>query len=63
MNPFASFRVAIAALKVNEESLDHLAREAFLDPNTPDNPRAADTAAMRKILSAALSGTLDGLAE
>jgi alcohol dehydrogenase class IV len=52
---------SIAALNVTEGSLDHLAQEAFLDPNTPDNPRAADVAAMRKILAAALHGSLDGL--
>jgi alcohol dehydrogenase class IV len=52
----------IAALKVTEESLDLLAAEAFLDPNTPDNPRAADTAAMRRILAAAMAGDLAGLA-
>jgi alcohol dehydrogenase class IV len=52
---------AIAALHVTEDSLDFLAAEAFLDPNTPDNPRAADTAAMRKILAAALAGNLEGL--
>jgi len=51
----------IAALNVTEESLDHLAQEAFLDPNTPDNPRPADAAAMRSILAAALHGSLDGL--
>ena len=51
----------IDALKVTGDSLDFLAREAFLDPNTPDNPRPADTAAMRKILVAALQGSLDGL--
>jgi alcohol dehydrogenase class IV len=54
---------SIAALKVTEESLDFLAAEAFIDPNTPDNPRAADTAAMRKILAAALAGDLAGLAD
>jgi alcohol dehydrogenase class IV len=54
---------SIAALKVTEESLDHLAAEAFIDPNTPDNPRAADTAAMRKILAAAYTGTLAGLSD
>jgi alcohol dehydrogenase class IV len=53
----------IAALKVTEESLDPLAAEAFIDPNTPDNPRAADTAAMRKILAAAYTGTLAGLSD
>jgi len=52
----------IAALHVTEDSLDFLAAEAFLDPNTPDNPRPADTAAMRKILAAALAGSLEGLA-
>jgi alcohol dehydrogenase class IV len=51
----------IAALKVTEESLDFLAQEAFLDPNTPDNPRPADAAAMRKILAAALCGRMEGL--
>jgi alcohol dehydrogenase class IV len=51
----------IAALQVTEDSLDFLAAEAFLDPNTPDNPRPADTAAMRRILAAALTGTLEGL--
>jgi alcohol dehydrogenase class IV len=54
---------SIAALKVTEESLDHLAAEAFIDPNTPDNPRAADTAAMRKILAAAYAGSLAGLGD
>jgi alcohol dehydrogenase class IV len=53
----------VAALKVTEESLDFLAQEAFLDPNTPDNPRAADAAAMRKILTGALHGSLDGLSK
>jgi alcohol dehydrogenase class IV len=52
---------SIAALKVTEESLDFLAEEAFLDPNTPDNPRPADAAAMRKILAAAFAGDLSGL--
>jgi alcohol dehydrogenase class IV len=52
---------SIAALHVTEDSLDHLAQEAFLDPNTPDNPRAADATAMRKILLAALQGRLEGL--
>ena len=49
------------SLKVTEDSLDYLAQEAFLDPNTPDNPRPADAAAMRKILVAAMGGRLDGL--
>jgi alcohol dehydrogenase class IV len=53
----------IAGLKVDEAALDFLAEEAFLDPNTPDNPRPADAAAMRKILLAALHGSLDGLSE
>jgi alcohol dehydrogenase class IV len=53
---------SITDLKVTEGALDHLAAEAFLDPNTPDNPRPADTAAMRKILAAALAGRLEGLA-
>jgi alcohol dehydrogenase class IV len=48
----------IAALHVTEDSLDFLAAEAFLDPNTPDNPRTADTAAIRRILAAALAGDL-----
>lgn len=51
----------IAGLQVTEDSLDFLAREAFLDPNTPDNPRPADAAAMRKILAAALHGRLEAL--
>jgi alcohol dehydrogenase class IV len=54
---------SIAALKVTEESLDHLAAEAFIDPNTPDNPRTADVAAMRKILAAAYAGSLAGLGD
>jgi alcohol dehydrogenase class IV len=53
----------IAELNVTEESLDHLAAEAFLDPNTPDNPRQADTTAMRKILAAALAGSYEGLSD
>jgi alcohol dehydrogenase class IV len=48
----------IAALNVTEDSLDHLAAEAFLDPNTPDNPRPADEAAMKQMLEAALEGKL-----
>lgn len=51
----------IAELKVTEDSLDALAQEAFLDPNTPDNPRQADAAAMRRILVAAMAGKLEGL--
>jgi len=46
----------IAALNVTEDALDHLAAEAFLDPNTADNPRPADEAAMRQIFKAALEG-------
>jgi alcohol dehydrogenase class IV len=53
----------LAGLKVTEESLDFLAQEAFLDPNTPDNPRAADAAGMRRILVAALNGSLQGLSD
>jgi alcohol dehydrogenase class IV len=53
----------IAGLKVTEDALDFLAAEAFIDPNTPDNPRPADTAAMRKILVAAMAGTLVGLSD
>jgi alcohol dehydrogenase class IV len=53
----------IAELKVTEDALDFLAQEAFLDPNTPDNPRPADAAAMRKILWAALHGQLEGLSD
>lgn len=53
----------IAGLNVTEESLDYLAGEAFLDPNTPDNPRPADTAAMRRILGAAMAGSLEGLSK
>lgn len=52
----------IASLGVTAEMLDTLALEAEQDPNTPDNPRPADRAAMRRILDAALSGHLDGLA-
>jgi alcohol dehydrogenase class IV len=51
----------IAALKVTEDALDFLAAEAFIDPNTPDNPRAADAAAMRRILAAAMTGDMAGL--
>ncbi|HET9147111.1 MAG TPA: iron-containing alcohol dehydrogenase [Acetobacteraceae bacterium] len=52
----------IDALGVTAPMLDRLAGEAFRDPNTPDNPRAADAAAMRRMLEAALSGRLAGLA-
>lgn len=53
----------IDALGVKPEMLDQLAEEAVRDPNTPDNPRQADAAAMRRILTAAMAGTLDGLAK
>ncbi|OYV34464.1 MAG: alcohol dehydrogenase [Rhodospirillales bacterium 20-64-7] len=53
----------LAALGVTEAMLDELAAEAFADPNTPDNPRPADAAAMRRILAAGLAGTTSGLAE
>ncbi|HEX7389794.1 MAG TPA: iron-containing alcohol dehydrogenase [Acidiphilium sp.] len=52
----------VGELGVTEAILDQLATEAFRDPNTPDNPREADTAAMRRILSAALAGRVEGLA-
>lgn len=52
----------LAALGVTEAMLDELADEAVADPNTPDNPRPADAAAMRRILAAGLAGSLDGLA-
>lgn len=52
----------IGALGVTEAMLDRLAEEAFHDPNTPDNPRPADIAAMRRILRAALAGRIAGLA-
>jgi alcohol dehydrogenase class IV len=53
----------IADLGVTAPMLDLLATEAFHDPNTPDNPRPADTAAMRRILAAALDGDHHGLAD
>jgi alcohol dehydrogenase class IV len=53
----------IADLKVTQVSLDDLAAEAVADPNTPDNPRAADVGAMRRILGAAFEGTLEGLSD
>lgn len=46
----------IAALGVTEAMLDRLAADAFKDPNTPDNPRPVDVAALRGILSTALAG-------
>jgi alcohol dehydrogenase class IV len=48
-------------LNVTEDSLDFLAAEAFTDPNSPDNPRPADKAAMRRVLAAAMVGDLAGL--
>ncbi len=51
----------IAALGVTEDSLDALAEAALRDPNTADNPRAADQAAFRRMLEAAFNGTLEGL--
>ncbi|MHB1302879.1 MAG: iron-containing alcohol dehydrogenase [Acidiphilium sp.] len=51
----------IDALGVAPPMLDSLAAEAFRDPNTPDNPRLADAAAMRRILVAAMAGTIEGL--
>lgn len=51
----------IRELKVAEDALDHLAQEAFLDPNTPDNPRPANAGDMRRILDAAMAGTLEDL--
>ncbi|MGC9271306.1 iron-containing alcohol dehydrogenase [Acidiphilium sp.] len=53
----------IASLGVTAPMLDLLAAEAFHDPNTPDNPRPADTPAMRRILAAALAGDPSGLAD
>jgi len=53
----------LTALNVTADSLDHLAQEAFLDPNTPDNPRPADASAMRRILAAAMEGNVAALAE
>lgn len=52
---------ALGALGATQPMLDQLAEEAFRDPNTPDNPRPADTAAMRRILDAAMAGRLNGL--
>jgi alcohol dehydrogenase class IV len=51
----------IDALKVTPDALDYLAQEAFLDPNTPDNPRPATASDMRRILVAAMAGSLEGL--
>ncbi len=53
----------ITGLNVTEAALDDLAEEAFLDPNTPDNPRPATAHDMRRILAAALAGTLEGLSK
>ena len=52
----------VEALGVTAPMLDRLSEEAFRDPNTPDNPRPADAAALRRILAAALDGRFDGLA-
>ncbi|WP_174503959.1 iron-containing alcohol dehydrogenase [Acidiphilium sp. C61] len=51
----------VDALGVTAPMLDALSEQAFRDPNTPDNPRPADAAALRRILAAALEGRLDGL--
>jgi alcohol dehydrogenase class IV len=51
----------IVDLKVTADALDDLAQEAFLDPNTPDNPRPATAADMKRILVAAMAGSLEGL--
>lgn len=53
----------IAELGVTEPMFDLLASEAFHDPNTPDNPRPADVAAMRRILVAALAGDRHSLVD
>ncbi len=51
----------ISEFSIPEDALDGLALEAFIDPNTPDNPRKADQSAMRRILDAAMTGSMDGL--
>ena len=53
----------IKDLNVTEAALETLAQEAFLDPNTPDNPRPATAADMHRILTAAMQGTLEGLSK
>lgn len=52
----------VGALGVAPAMLEQLAREAYRDPNTPDNPRPAEVADLHRILEAALVGRLDGLA-
>lgn len=53
----------ISEFSIPLDALDCLAAEAFIDPNTPDNPRLADQSAMRHILDAAMTGTLDQLSQ
>jgi alcohol dehydrogenase class IV len=53
----------LAGLNVTESALETLAQEAFLDPNTPDNPRPASAADMHRILNAAMAGELKGLSK
>jgi alcohol dehydrogenase class IV len=52
---------SVAALNVTAASLDHLAAEAFRDPNTPDNARSAGVSEFREMLEAALSGSFESL--
>jgi alcohol dehydrogenase class IV len=52
---------ALGPLGVTAEMLPTLAAEAEADPNTPDNPRPADRAAMLRILEAALAGRVEML--
>ena len=51
----------LGALNVTEASLDHLAQEAFLDPNTPDNPRPAHAGGDAAHPAAAMAGSMEGL--
>ncbi|WP_298216869.1 iron-containing alcohol dehydrogenase [Acidocella sp.] len=53
----------LAGLNVPPELLPELAAEAVADPNTPDNPRPADEAAMLRILRAAMAGDMAGLGD
>jgi alcohol dehydrogenase class IV len=53
----------LEALKVTPESLEGLAEEAVLDPNTPDNPRIASKEDYLRILKAAMSGVFTGLGD
>lgn len=53
----------IGQLNVTPDALDELAAEAVADPNTPDNPRPASQNDMRRILQAAMDGTLAGLGD